>query len=163
MQRQPEQTRVATPEHSYLLTDILKDNEARTPAFGANSCLQIGRPAAVKTGTTNDVRDIWTIGYTPQLAVGVWVGNADGTPMDRNLSGIAGAGPIWNRFMRAALGRRRPAGLRPAGRDRAGRDLHADRRGGRWQPARPTAAAWSCSQPTSCRQAPRRPVRLWRT
>ncbi len=103
VQRQPEQTRVATPQHSYLLTDILKDNEARTPAFGANSWLQIGRPAAVKTGTTNDVRDIWTIGYTPQLAVGVWVGNADGTPMDPNLSGIAGAGPIWNRFMRAAL------------------------------------------------------------
>jgi len=103
VQREPEQTRVATPQHSYLITDILKDNEARTPAFGANSWLQIGRPAAVKTGTTNDVRDIWTVGYTPQLAVGVWVGNADGTPMDRNLSGIAGAGPIWNRFMRAAL------------------------------------------------------------
>jgi 1A family penicillin-binding protein len=103
VQRQPEQTRVATPEHSYLLTDILQDNEARTPAFGANSWLQIGRPAAVKTGTTNDVRDIWTVGYTPQLAVGVWVGNADGAPMDRNLSGLAGAGPIWNRFMRAAL------------------------------------------------------------
>jgi 1A family penicillin-binding protein len=103
VQRQPEQTRVATPQHSYLITDILKDNEARTPAFGANSSLQIGRPAAVKTGTTNDVRDIWTVGYTPQLAVGVWVGNADGTPMDQNLSGIAGAGPIWNRFMRAAL------------------------------------------------------------
>jgi 1A family penicillin-binding protein len=103
VQRQPEQTRVATPQHSYLITDILQDNEARTPAFGANSFLQIGRPAAVKTGTTNDVRDIWTVGYTPQLAVGVWVGNADGAPMDQNLSGIAGAGPIWNRFMRAAL------------------------------------------------------------
>jgi 1A family penicillin-binding protein len=103
VQRQPEQTRVATPQHSYLITDILQDNEARTPAFGANSSLQIGRPAAVKTGTTNDVRDIWTVGYTPELAVGVWVGNADGTPMDQNLSGIAGAGPIWNRFMRAAL------------------------------------------------------------
>ncbi|HNU05724.1 MAG TPA: PBP1A family penicillin-binding protein, partial [Anaerolineae bacterium] len=103
VQRQPAQNRVATPEHSYLLTDILKDNEARTPAFGANSWLQIGRPAAVKTGTTNDVRDIWTIGYTPELVAGVWVGNADGAPMDSNLSGIAGAGPIWNRFMRSAL------------------------------------------------------------
>jgi 1A family penicillin-binding protein len=102
-QRQLAQTRVARPEHSYILTDILKDNDARTPAFGANSWLQIGRPAAVKTGTTNDVRDIWAVGYTPELAVGVWVGNADGTPMDRNLSGLAGAGPIWNRFMRAAL------------------------------------------------------------
>jgi membrane peptidoglycan carboxypeptidase len=101
--RQPAQTRAATPEHSYIITDILMDNEARTPAFGANSWLQIGRPAAVKTGTTNDVRDIWTVGYTPELAAGVWVGNTDGTPMDRNLSGLAGAGPIWNRFMRAAL------------------------------------------------------------
>lgn len=100
---QPEQRRVATPGHSFLITDILQDNEARTPTFGADSWLQIGRPAAVKTGTTNDVRDIWTIGYTPELVTGVWVGNADGTPMDRNLSGIAGAGPIWNRFMRAAL------------------------------------------------------------
>jgi 1A family penicillin-binding protein len=114
--RQPEQTRVATPEHSYLLTDILQDNEARTPAFGANSWLNIGRPAAVKTGTTNDVRDIWTVGYTPQLAVGVWVGNADGTPMDRNLSGLAGAGPIWNRFMRAALANSAPQSFaRPDG------------------------------------------------
>ncbi len=116
VQRQPEQTRVATPEHSYLITDILKDNEARTPAFGANSWLNIGRPAAVKTGTTNDVRDIWTVGYTPDLAVGVWVGNADGTPMDRNLSGLAGAGPIWNRFMRAALANAAPQDFaRPAG------------------------------------------------
>jgi 1A family penicillin-binding protein len=116
VQRQPEQDRVATPEHSYLITDILKDNEARAPAFGANSWLQIGRPAAVKTGTTNDVRDIWTIGYTPQLAVGVWVGNADGAPMDGNLSGIAGAGPIWNRFMSAALADVAPQDfVRPSG------------------------------------------------
>lgn len=116
VQRQPLQNRVATPEHSYLLTDILKDNEARTPAFGANSWLQIGRPAAVKTGTTNDVRDIWTIGYTPQLVTGVWVGNADGAPMDSNLSGVAGAGPIWNRFMRAALAGAAPQDFpRPSG------------------------------------------------
>ncbi len=114
--RQVQQSRVATPEHSYLLTDILADNEARTPAFGANSWLNIGRPAAVKTGTTNDVRDIWTVGYTPQLAVGVWVGNADGAPMDRNLSGLAGAGPIWNRFMRAALAGAAPESFaRPPG------------------------------------------------
>ena len=101
--QQPQQRRAASAQHAYLLTNILADNEARTPAFGANSSLVLDRPAAVKTGTTNDVRDIWTIGYTPQLVTGVWVGNADGTPMNPRLSGIAGAGPIWNRFMRAAL------------------------------------------------------------
>ena len=101
--QQPQQQRAASAQHAYLLTDILKDNEARTPTFGANSSLVLDRPAAVKTGTTNDVRDIWTVGYTPQLVTGVWVGNADGSPMNPRLSGIAGAGPIWNRFMRAAL------------------------------------------------------------
>ncbi|MCB0199032.1 MAG: PBP1A family penicillin-binding protein [Anaerolineae bacterium] len=101
--QQPRQQRAALAQHAYLLTHILKDNEARSPTFGANSSLVLDRPAAVKTGTTNDVRDIWTIGYTPQLVTGVWVGNADGTPMNPRLSGIAGAGPIWNRFMRAAL------------------------------------------------------------
>jgi membrane peptidoglycan carboxypeptidase len=101
--QQPAEQRAASPQHAFLLTDILKDNEARTPAFGSNSWLNLGRPAAVKTGTTNDVRDIWTIGYTPQLVAGVWVGNADGAPMNSTLSGIAGAGPIWNRFMAAAL------------------------------------------------------------
>ncbi len=101
--QQPQQQRAASAQHAYLLTDILKDNAARTPTFGANSWLVLDRPAAVKTGTTNDVRDIWTIGYTPQLVTGVWVGNADGSPMNPRLSGIAGAGPIWNRFMRAAL------------------------------------------------------------
>ena len=101
--QQPQQRRAASAQHAYLLTNILKDNEARSPTFGANSWLALDRPAAVKTGTTNDVRDIWTVGYTPQLVTGVWVGNADGTPMNQQLSGIAGAGPIWNRFMRAAL------------------------------------------------------------
>lgn len=101
--QQPQERRAASAQHAYLLTHILSDNAARTPAFGAGSWLELDRPAAVKTGTTNDVRDIWTVGYTPQLATGVWVGNADGTPMNPQLSGIAGAGPIWNRFMRAAL------------------------------------------------------------
>ncbi|MCS7003675.1 MAG: penicillin-binding protein, partial [Dehalococcoidia bacterium] len=70
--------------------------------FGLNSVLRIGRPAAVKTGTTTDYRDNWTVGYTPELAVGVWVGNANFTPMV-NLSGVSGAGPIWHDFMRRAL------------------------------------------------------------
>jgi membrane carboxypeptidase/penicillin-binding protein PbpC len=87
---------------AYLISDILSDNEARGATFGFNSVLQIGRPAAVKTGTTTDYRDNWTMGYTPDLVAGVWVGNADGSPMVL-LSGVAGAGPIWHDFMRAAL------------------------------------------------------------
>lgn len=87
---------------AFLLSDILSDNVARTPSFGANSVLRLNRPAAVKTGTTNDFRDNLTLGYTPQLVTGVWIGNADYTPM-RNISGVSGAGPIWNQFMTAAL------------------------------------------------------------
>ena len=69
------------------------------PAFGQGNVLEIGRPAAAKTGTTTDWRDNWTLGYTPDLTVGVWVGNADNTPM-KGVSGISGAGPIWHDFMR---------------------------------------------------------------
>lgn len=92
------------PTFAYLVTSILSDNAARTPAFGPNSALRLpgDRPAAVKTGTTNDFRDNWTIGYTPDLVVGTWVGNSDGSPM-RGVSGVAGAGPIWNGIMSAAL------------------------------------------------------------
>jgi len=93
---------VVPPPDTFLITDILSDNAARVPAFGAGSYLEIDRPAAVKTGTTNDTRDGWTVGYVPQLAVGVWVGNADNSPM-RGVSGYAAAAPIWNRVMRAAL------------------------------------------------------------
>jgi membrane peptidoglycan carboxypeptidase len=87
---------------AWLISDILGDNDARTPGMGAHSVLQIGRPAAVKTGTTTDFRDNWTVGYTPDLAVGVWVGNADNSPMV-NVSGVSGAGPLWHDFMRWVL------------------------------------------------------------
>ena len=93
---------VVSPEHAYLITSILADNGARTPAFGPNSILRLPFDAAVKTGTTNDFRDNWTLGYTPDLAVGVWIGNADYTPMD-DISGVAGAGPIWNQVMQGAI------------------------------------------------------------
>lgn len=93
---------VISPVDAFLISDILSDNQARTPVFGANSVLQLDRPAAVKTGTTNDFRDSLTIGYTPELVTGVWVGNSSNAPM-QNLSGVGGAGTIWNRFMRAAL------------------------------------------------------------
>jgi 1A family penicillin-binding protein len=94
----PGKERVVSPQTAYLLTDILSDNDARAPGFGLYSPLVIGRPAAAKTGTTTDFRDNWTVGYTPSLAVGVWVGNARGTPMKR-VSGIDGAAPIWHDIM----------------------------------------------------------------
>lgn len=93
--------RVLREEHAYLISHILADNEARSIAFGPNSNLKLSRPAAAKTGTTNDFRDNWTIGYTPDLVVGVWVGNADYTPM-QGVSGLSGAGPIWHNFMERA-------------------------------------------------------------
>lgn len=95
----PESTAVLRPEVAYVLSDILSDNNARIPAFGPRSLLEIpNHKVAVKTGTTNDKKDNWTIGYTPNFLVAVWVGNNDSTPMNPYLtSGITGAAPIWNR------------------------------------------------------------------
>ncbi|MBX3013885.1 MAG: transglycosylase domain-containing protein [Caldilineaceae bacterium] len=87
---------------AFLMTTILSDNNARAEVFGPNSLLRLDRPAAAKTGTTNDFRDVLTMGYTPQLVTGVWVGNSDNSAMI-NISGITGAAPIWNEFMRVAL------------------------------------------------------------
>ncbi len=86
---------VTDPRYAYLLTSILSDNNARTPAFGANSPLKVSRPAFVKTGTTNDYKDNWTLGGTTELVIGVWVGNPRGEAM-QNVSGITGAAPIWH-------------------------------------------------------------------
>jgi len=94
--------RVIDERVAYLVTDILADDSARIPAFGEGSPLILSRPAAAKTGTTTDWRDNWTIGFTPQLVTGVWVGNADNSPMV-NVSGIHGAAPIWHQFMEEAL------------------------------------------------------------
>jgi len=93
--------RVLEPTIDYLLTDILSDNLARTPAFGPNSWLNIkDHPhVAVKTGTTQNLRDNWTIGYTPDFVVAVWVGNNDNSPMSYVASGVTGASPIWNKTM----------------------------------------------------------------
>ncbi|MFH2104463.1 MAG: transglycosylase domain-containing protein [Chloroflexota bacterium] len=93
---------VIRPEHAFLMSSILSDNTARAPMFGASSLLNLPFQAAAKTGTTNDFRDNWTLGYTPDLAVGVWVGNADYTPMV-NTTGLSGAAPIWSQFMMAAV------------------------------------------------------------
>ncbi len=94
--------RVLDERIAYLITDILSDDLARMPTFGEGSVLKLSRPAAVKTGTTTDWRDNWTVGYTSHLAVGVWAGNADNSPM-RHVSGVAGAAPIWHDFMEEVL------------------------------------------------------------
>jgi len=93
--------KVFSPEVSFLISHILSDNNARTDAFGPNSYLNIpGKTVAVKTGTTNDKRDNWTVGYTKGVTVGVWVGNNDNSEMDPKIaSGITGASPIWYRLM----------------------------------------------------------------
>jgi len=98
----PAGDQVLRSEHAYLISSILSDNQARAPMFGEDSVLTLGFPAAVKTGTTNDFRDNWTIGYTPDIAVGVWVGNADYTPME-NTTGLSGAAPVWSEFMKFAI------------------------------------------------------------
>lgn len=86
------------------INDILSDNSARAAAFGTRSPLSLGnRPAAAKTGTTQEYRDGWTVGYTPSLAVGVWAGNNDNSPMSPGAAGIYVAAPIWNDFMASAL------------------------------------------------------------
>lgn len=92
---------VLDPRTAYLITSILSDNDARARTFGFSSALRIDRPAAAKTGTTTDWRDNWTVGYTPDLLTGVWVGNADNTPM-YGATGVDGAAPIWHDFMLAA-------------------------------------------------------------
>lgn len=94
--------RVLDARVAWLISNILSDNDARIIGFGPNSILRLDRPAAVKTGTTTNFHDNWTIGYTPDLVVGVWTGNTDYEAM-RNVNGLAGAAPIWHEFMRAVL------------------------------------------------------------
>ena len=99
----PNSTEIVSPNIAREISDIISDNKARTPIFGANSSLNIaGRQVAVKTGTTNDYKDAWIIGYTPSIAVGAWVGNNDNTPMDRKVAGMIVA-PLWNTFMKEVL------------------------------------------------------------
>ena len=98
----PAPERVVGAEHAFLLADILSDPIARAPAFGFGSVLETPFPAAVKTGTTSEFRDSWAVGFTPERAVGVWVGNADGAPMI-DLPGLAGAAPIWRDVIEAAV------------------------------------------------------------
>lgn len=100
----PQPQEVIKSEPVATLTNILADDAARSYVFGANGPLTLpGRPVAAKTGTTNDYKDGWTLGYTPSLATGVWVGNNDNKVMKPGVGGTAGAAPIWNGFMKRAL------------------------------------------------------------
>lgn len=96
-------SQVMSEEESYLINNILSDNNARLMAFGANSLLNTGRSIAVKTGTTNNQRDNWTIGWSRNIIVGVWVGNNDFSEMKQVASGVTGASPIWRRTILHAL------------------------------------------------------------
>jgi 1A family penicillin-binding protein len=97
-----ESTQVLDPQAVYQVVNIMSDNNARAWVFGTNSPLQLGnRPVAAKTGTTQEFRDGWTLGFTPSLVAGVWVGNNNNAPMRRDA--VVTAAPIWNQFMREAL------------------------------------------------------------
>lgn len=98
-----EPQKVLDPEVARTISDVLTDNNARAPAFGFNSALYFpDRPVAAKTGTTNDYRDTWIIGYTPNLVTGVWAGNNDNSPMEKKVAGFIVA-PIWHEFMAKAF------------------------------------------------------------
>jgi penicillin-binding protein 1C len=106
---------VLSPQHAFLLADILSDADARIPGFGEVTPFELPFPAAAKSGTSSGFRDNWTLGFTPTVAIGVWVGNADGAPMI-DVSGVEGAGPIWHdAMMAAALGRTMSWYARPPG------------------------------------------------
>jgi len=102
-----DEVRVMDSETPFIISHILLDNNARSQAFGASSFLNVsGHPeVSVKTGTTNNLRDNWTIGYTEQALVVTWVGNNDNSPMSGAVSGVSGASPIWNRVMKETLDR----------------------------------------------------------
>lgn len=110
--------RVMRPQVAFLLQNILSDDTVRAPAFGANSVLNVsGYPGLVgaKTGTTNDIRDLWTMGFARNLVTGVWIGRVDDAPM-RNLDSLSTAGVVWNQVMENALSRRqRPPGFQNPG------------------------------------------------
>jgi len=99
-----EKKNVVEPEYAYMINDALSDNQARTPIFGANSKLVIkNKTVAVKTGTTNSLKDNWCIGWTPSYLVATWVGNNDSRPMSWVASGVTGATPISNEIMTSLL------------------------------------------------------------
>ena len=118
--KEPQSEKVMNEEYAYQISSILSDDNARRLGFGTGSILNLSFPAAVKTGTTNDYRDNWTVGYNNKIVVGVWVGNADNSPMTGS-TGITGAAPVWHEIMEKTAAIRpeirssqfmRPAGIR---------------------------------------------------
>ncbi len=102
------------PEYAFLINSALSDDVARSPIFGRGSKLVIpGKTVAVKTGTTNSLRDNWVVGWTPKYLVATWVGNNDNTPMSWVASGISGATPIWNRIIHSLIDPRKDEGWSP--------------------------------------------------
>lgn len=102
--KKPKGRQVLKSEIAYQITSILTDNSARSTTFGSRSQIYIpGYSVAAKTGTTDEFRDAWTIGYTPQIAIGVWAGNNNNSSMKKGAAGVNVAGPIWNKYMRSML------------------------------------------------------------
>ncbi len=128
-----EETRVLDPQIARQISDILSDNEARTPEFGANSPLYFpGKDVAAKTGTTNDYWDVWIMGYTPGVSIGAWAGNNDNEPLEKRIAAFIIA-PMWHEFMEYAM-EKYPAGdfLEPSP-DAEADSLHPVLRG-QWNP-----------------------------
>ncbi len=116
--------RAVDPGVAFIIASIMSDDRNRCMSFGCHGDLTLsGRHVAAKTGTTNDFKDNWTVGFTPSLATAVWVGNPDNKPLSHNSTGIVGAAPIWHKFMTQALAGRPdewypvPAGLHQVGQD----------------------------------------------
>jgi len=102
--KQTDGNKVMTEQEAFIISNILSDNSAREMTFGTSNYLQVsGYQVAAKTGTTNDMKDNWTIGWTPNLLTAVWVGNNDNTAMGSVVSGVSGAAPIWNKIMKYEL------------------------------------------------------------
>ncbi|MFA5947265.1 MAG: PBP1A family penicillin-binding protein [Patescibacteria group bacterium] len=115
--------RVIDSNLAAIMSNVLSDNEARSYVFGSNNWLVVpGRAVAAKTGTTNEYKDAWTMGYTPSLVAGVWVGNADGTKMKR-ADGSQIAAPIWNQYMKSALNGTPVEGFPKADIPQTGKDV----------------------------------------
>lgn len=116
--------RVLERNSALQITEILSDDNLRKPTFGANSKLNVpGHQVAVKTGTTNDFKDGWTIGTTPSLTVGVWAGNNNSSSMRVGADGIYVAGPIWNKFMTEALANKQDEKFAEPVKVEAGKDV----------------------------------------
>ncbi|MDD5291210.1 MAG: PBP1A family penicillin-binding protein [Patescibacteria group bacterium] len=122
--KQPEEKRVLDPKIARMINGVLSDNSARAYIFGESNWLTLGsRPVGAKTGTTNDYHDAWTIGYTPSIVTGVWVGNSDNTAMKRGADGSVVAAPIWHDFMQKVLGDTPVEEFKPAEIEKTGKPV----------------------------------------